>query len=89
MVLRQLPPRKIAPPQPSKLTLTLTGSNFPWEQLSGYLSLRLQLQYKIYFHKGSIHILCNHRIGEGWPLKYIDMIDMGKGSGDWPYDISK
>ena len=79
MVLGQLPPRKIAPPQPSKLTLTLTRSNFPWEQLSGYLSSRLQLQYKIYFHKGSIHILCNHSMGEGVASKIHRYDRYGEG----------
>ena len=39
-VLGQLPQRKIAPPQPQKLTLSQTGGNFPGgRQLSGYLYL--------------------------------------------------
>ena len=87
MVLGQLPLRKTA--KILKLTLTLTGGNFPWGQQSGYLSSRLQLQYKIYFQKGSLHILRNLRGGRGVVSKMLMHNYAQGGRGVWLYGINK
>ena len=65
-----------------KLTLTLTvGDNFPRGQLSGYLSSRLLLQYKIYFHKGSVHMLRNIRGSGEMGLSKMLVHNYGGGGG--------
>ena len=89
MVLGQLPLREIAP-KPKTEPNTSLGAII-WIlflTIVAYFSSPLKLQYKIYFQKGSVHILHNLRTGRQGFSKILKH-NYGRGGGGWPYDMRK